>query len=183
MPTLVATPWPRGPDVVSTPEVHRYSGCPGHRLSSCRKFFRSASGTASSPSVSYFRFTAFTPVKCSREYRERRSVAGRKDKSVAVRPNRIFRIKSQKILPQHVHDRRHRHGVPGWPEFACWTASMHSVRMVLIERESIVCMGGFFGCGKSSVNHLRGHRRTLARPPQQLFTGTTFLSLRMWTTR
>jgi hypothetical protein len=31
-------------------------------------------------------------------------------------------------------------GVPGWPEFACWTASMLNVRMVLIERESMVCM-------------------------------------------
>ena len=34
MPTLVATPWPNGPVVVSTPVVQRYSGCPGHLLSS-----------------------------------------------------------------------------------------------------------------------------------------------------
>src|SRR5260221_4942154 len=33
-----------------------------------QQFFRSSSGTASSPMVSYFRFTAFTPAKCSREY-------------------------------------------------------------------------------------------------------------------
>ena len=33
-----------------------------------QRFFRSFSGTASSPMVSYFRFTAFTPAKCSREY-------------------------------------------------------------------------------------------------------------------
>ena len=30
MPTLVAIPWPSGPVVVSTPEVQRYSGWPGH---------------------------------------------------------------------------------------------------------------------------------------------------------
>src|SRR5436189_127573 len=36
MPTLLATPWPSGPVVVSTPEVQRYSGWPGHLLSSCR---------------------------------------------------------------------------------------------------------------------------------------------------
>ena len=30
MPTEVATPWPSGPVVVSTPLVHRYSGWPGH---------------------------------------------------------------------------------------------------------------------------------------------------------
>ena len=27
-------------------------------------------------------------------------------------------------------------GVPGWPEFAFWTASMASVRMVVIDRSS-----------------------------------------------
>src|SRR5438445_536529 len=37
MPTLVATPCPSGPVVVSTPEVQWYSGCPGHLLSSWRK--------------------------------------------------------------------------------------------------------------------------------------------------
>ena len=33
IPTLVATPCPNGPVVVSTPDVRRYSGCPGHLLS------------------------------------------------------------------------------------------------------------------------------------------------------
>jgi hypothetical protein len=67
MPTLVATPWPRGPVVVSTPEVQRYSGWPAHLLSSCRKRLMSSRGTARSPSVSYFGFTAFTPARCSIE--------------------------------------------------------------------------------------------------------------------
>src|SRR5262245_3155244 len=35
--TLLASPWPSGPVVVSTPLVQRYSGWPGQRLSSCRK--------------------------------------------------------------------------------------------------------------------------------------------------
>ena len=42
----------RGPVVVSTPDVQRYSGCPGHLLLSCRKFLMSSSVTLSFPSVS-----------------------------------------------------------------------------------------------------------------------------------
>src|SRR5437899_8489538 len=67
MPTLVATPWPSGPVVVSTPEVQRYSGWPGHLLSSWRKRSMPSSFTESSPKVSYLGFTAFTPVKWSIE--------------------------------------------------------------------------------------------------------------------
>jgi hypothetical protein len=65
IPTLVATPWPNGPVVVSTPEVQRYSGWPGHLLSSWRKRLMSSSDTDSSPSTSYLGFTALTPVKWS----------------------------------------------------------------------------------------------------------------------
>src|SRR5262245_41529568 len=35
-------------------------------------------------------------------------------------------------------------GVPGWPEFACWTASIDNVRMVLIDswsRSGVVIQG------------------------------------------
>src|SRR5438477_6030410 len=53
MPTDVATPCPSGPVVVSTPEVHRYSGWPGHLLSSWRNFLISSSGTDGSPRTSY----------------------------------------------------------------------------------------------------------------------------------
>ena len=67
IPTLVATPCPSGPVVVSTPEVQRYSGCPAHLLLSWRKRLRSSSCTESSPSRSYWGFTAFTPVKCNSE--------------------------------------------------------------------------------------------------------------------
>ena len=47
MPTLVVTPWPSGPVVVSTPDVQRYSGWPGHLLSSWRKRLMSSSVTES----------------------------------------------------------------------------------------------------------------------------------------
>ena len=52
MPTLVAIPVPSGPVVHSTPEVQRYSGCPGHFESSWRNRFRSSSETAGVPTVS-----------------------------------------------------------------------------------------------------------------------------------
>ncbi len=52
MPTLVANPVPSGPVVASTPEVHRYSGWPGHLESSCRKPLMSSRVTDGSPRVS-----------------------------------------------------------------------------------------------------------------------------------
>ncbi len=52
MPTEVATPWPSGPVVVSTPEVQRYSGWPGALESSWRKLLMSSRLTEGSPSVS-----------------------------------------------------------------------------------------------------------------------------------
>jgi hypothetical protein len=69
IPTLVAVPWPKGPVVVSTPEVHRYSGCPGQRLSSCLKRLMSSSVTAIWPKRSYCLLTALTPLRCSTAYR------------------------------------------------------------------------------------------------------------------
>jgi hypothetical protein len=69
MPTLVATPWPNGPVVASTPEVKRYSGWPGHFESSWRSRWRSSSLTDGSLRISYFGLTARTPVKCNSAYR------------------------------------------------------------------------------------------------------------------
>jgi hypothetical protein len=60
MPTLVAMPWPRGPVVASTPEVHRYSGWPAAFESSWRNFLMSSRLTEGSPSISYSGSTAFT---------------------------------------------------------------------------------------------------------------------------
>src|SRR5260221_2354406 len=37
-------------------------------------------------------------------------MASREDESVTIWPDRIFRIKSQKLLPQHVYNRCHGHG-------------------------------------------------------------------------
>src|SRR5258705_2021453 len=64
MPTLVATPCPSGPVVVSTPEVQRYSGCPAQRLPNCRKDLRSSSVTEGRPRISYSGSTAFTLARC-----------------------------------------------------------------------------------------------------------------------
>src|SRR5262245_59578901 len=50
--TLLASPWPSGPVVVSTPLLQRYSGWPGQRLSSCRKHLIASNGTDGSPRVS-----------------------------------------------------------------------------------------------------------------------------------
>src|SRR4030095_6296324 len=49
IPTLVATPCPSGPVVVSTPETQWYSGCPGALLSSWRKWRMSSRETEGGP--------------------------------------------------------------------------------------------------------------------------------------
>ncbi len=46
MPTALATPWPSGPVVVSTPAVCPYSGWPGVFEPWVRKAFRSSSSTS-----------------------------------------------------------------------------------------------------------------------------------------
>src|SRR5260370_21708095 len=64
IPTLVATPCPSGPVVVSTPEVQRYSGCPAQRLPNCRKDLRSSRVTEGLPTISYSGSTALTLARC-----------------------------------------------------------------------------------------------------------------------
>jgi len=53
-----------GPVVVSTPEVHRYSGCPAHRLPNCRKDLMSSRVTEGLPRISYSGSTALTLARC-----------------------------------------------------------------------------------------------------------------------
>ena len=65
MPTLVATPCPSGPVVVSTPDTQWYSGWPGALLSSWRKWRMSSRVTDGCPSLSYSAFTAWVPVRWS----------------------------------------------------------------------------------------------------------------------
>ena len=113
MPTLLAMPWPSGPVVVSTPEVRWYSGWPGHLLPSWRKCFRSSSATAGVPSRSYSASTETTPVRCKQRIEQGRGVPRRQHEAVAVGPDRVGRVEAQKLLPQGVDHRRHRHRRPG----------------------------------------------------------------------
>src|ERR1700730_997895 len=56
---------------------------------------------------------------------------------VAVRPNRVLRIEAHDAVPERVDERRQRHRRARMPRhFACWTASIDSVRMQLIDNWS-----------------------------------------------
>ncbi len=74
--------------------------------------------------------------------KQRRGMARGQDKTIAVRPDRIIGIEPQEFVPQRVHDRRHRHR----RAFACCTASMHKVRIVLTEMSSIEPVGDAILC-------------------------------------
>lgn len=64
-------------------------------------------------------------------------MANREDEAVAIGPDGALRVEAQELLPQATSQRRHRHGGPGWPELAPWTASMASVLIVLMLVNSI----------------------------------------------
>ena len=116
MPTLLATPWPSGPVVVSTPLVQRYSGCPGVLLSSWRNRLMSSSDTIGVAERLVVLADRLHAGEVQHRIEQHRSVPGREHEAVAVRPDRVFRIEAKELLPERVGDRRHRHrraGVPG----------------------------------------------------------------------
>ena len=150
MPTLVATPWPSGPVVVSTPVVIPYSGCPGVLLESCRKFSRSPRvSDGSSRTVSYLS-ACLTPARWISEYSSieawpmestKRSRLGQTGSAGSYRRKSCQRVYATGAIAT---------GVPGWPELAFWTASIDSVRMVLMQARSRSVAGiGGGSCGKS----------------------------------
>ena len=140
MPTLVATPWPSGPVVVSTPDVQRYSGWPGQRLSSWRKVLMSSSGTDDFAERFVLLVDGLSPRSgaaanraASTHARSRaRSGRGWARRDLAGRSAGIAATGSRPPAPCAM-------GVPGCPELAACTASMDSVRMVLMLRRSRFC--------------------------------------------
>src|SRR4051812_17552581 len=133
MPTLLASPWPSGPVVVSTPLVQRYSGWPGQRLPSCRKRLTASSGTDGSPRASYSLLTAFTPVRCSSEYNSIEAWPTESTKRSRLGQIGSCGSKRRKCCHRQYATGARAIGVPGWPELAACTASIDSVRMVLTQ--------------------------------------------------
>ena len=109
MPTLVATPWPSGPVVVSTPGGQRYSGWPGHWLSSWRKFLMSSSGTDELAERLVLRVDRLDAGEVQQRVEQHRRVAGREHEAVAVRPDRVVRGRSGGTAARGVGHRRQRH--------------------------------------------------------------------------
>src|SRR5499425_155030 len=137
IPTLVATPCPSGPVVVSTPEVHRYSGCPAQRLPNCRKDLMSSRVTEGLPRISYSGSTALTLARCKMVYRSVEACPAESTKR-----SRFIQIGSSGSNRRSLCHKQYTvgdipMGVPGCPEFACWIASMASVRMVLMQSSSV----------------------------------------------
>ena len=109
MPTLVATPWPSGPVVVSTPEVQRYSGWPGHLLSSWRNRLMSSSVTDCVAERLVLGIDRLHAGQMQHGVEQHRGVADRQHEAIAIRPDRMARVEAQKALPQAVDHRRQRH--------------------------------------------------------------------------
>ena len=104
-PTLLASPWPSGPVVVSMPAAWPYSGWPAVREPTWRKCLIWSS----------------VDVRIAGEIEQRieqhRAVAGRQDEAVAVGPVRVGGIVLQELREQHRGDIGHAHrqaGVAGF---------------------------------------------------------------------
>ena len=91
-------------------------------------------------------------------------MAGGEHEAVAVRPDGVRGVEAEMPLPEGVDDGGQAIGVPGWPEFACCTASMDSVRMVFTQRRSraSTSMAGSLSC----VTLLPGRKPTSKFPPR-----------------
>src|SRR6267378_5634922 len=137
MPTEVATPCPSGPVVVSTPETQWYSGWPGALLSSWRKWRISSRVTAGWPSLSYSAFTACVLVRWSTDHSS--IEAWPFESTNRSRLGQIGSFGSNRITRFQIvyTSGASAIGVPGCPDLACCTASMESVRIVLMHSWSI----------------------------------------------
>ena len=141
MPTLLASPCPSGPVVVSTPlrpailrmarataaELPEPSGSP-------------PAAPTVRPSLVVFA-DRLHPGQVQERVQQHRGVPGRKDEAVAVGPDWILRVEAQELLPQAVGHRRQGHRAPGCPELAAWTASIDRVRIVLMHVASRSLLG------------------------------------------
>ena len=143
MPTLVATPCPSGPVVVSTPETQWYSGCPGALLSSWRKRRISSSDHRRLPPAARSRDSP----PGSRSDAARTRAASRRGRSRARTdrgwarsgpPDRSASPGSRSCTPEARAPSACR-----VPDLACCTASIESVRIVLIASwSSLASLGG-----------------------------------------
>src|SRR5882724_10155000 len=61
-------------------------------------------------------------------------VAVREHETVAVRPQRIFRVIAQELLPEGVRGRRQRHGRP-WVPGVCLLDAVHRERADCVDTE------------------------------------------------
>jgi hypothetical protein len=116
IPTLVATPCPSGPVVVSTPDVQRYSGWAGTfavELPEALDVLQRHRGLSEDFILGV---DGADPGQVEHGVEQHRRVAGGQDESVAIGPDRMAGIEAQEALPQAVDHRRQRHrraGVAG----------------------------------------------------------------------
>jgi hypothetical protein len=75
--------------------------------------------------------------------KQHRRMAGSQFEPVSVYPGRGLRTIAEIVSPKRVGYGRQTHSVPGWPDLAFYTASIESVRIVLMLRRSIssICPG------------------------------------------
>ena len=79
----------------------------------------------------------FHAADVQRGVEQHRGMAAGEDEAVAIGPLRLGRIVAEDLVEKHVGGRGRAMGVPGCPLLAACTASIASVRIVLMESDSI----------------------------------------------
>ncbi len=119
MPTAIATPWPRGPVVHSTPSRRKFSGCPAHGLPSWRKLRMSSIVGCAYPDRCSSEYISIEPWPADNTNLSRSAQSGAEGSNFRYFDHRTVATSAIPI------------GIPGCPEFAAWTASIERARMAL----------------------------------------------------
>ena len=73
-----------------------------------------SSGIGQAIAVRFAEYGA-NPGEVKERVEQHRGVAGREHEAVAVRPDRVFGVEAEELLPERAGDRRHRHRRPRMP--------------------------------------------------------------------
>ena len=135
MPTLLPMPWPSGPVVVSTPLVMAVFGMAGAAAVELAEALDVVQRHGQLAQRLVFGVDGLHAGQMQQRIEQHRGVAAGEHEAVAVGPDAARPgSKRRNSLPERIgHRAPGPWACPGWPVLAACTASMDSVRMVLME--------------------------------------------------
>ncbi len=125
MPTLVETPWPSGPVVLSTPVVQPYSGCPGQRLPAWRKVLSRRGSRLRRSELFVAGLVGLDAGQMDQRVEQHGGMAAGEHEAIAIGPRGLLRDRNAGRAATTVYAvGAAPNGVPGCPELAFCTPSI-----------------------------------------------------------